>query len=479
MTSPLPKESPTAFAVSLLGIVPHAKQAEFLECRADTKVACAGRRWGKSTACAIDALWWAITRPGTTQFVIAPTADQARIIWDRARELAEQSVLAELITKVVQSPFPELRLTTLDEAGNQAESVIMARSSSHDAKYLRGHGADRVIVDECAFVPEIVLSQTVPPMLSASSYRELVLISTPFGTGTYFHHRFCDGRGVDPTIRSFHYPSSSNPRLPTEYLEQQRRQMTQLAYQTEYEALFLDDQASVFRHAVIQAAIDDTIGAGAVEGHRYVIGYDPARYADRSGVAVLDVTSEPQRAVEVRDLGGHEYLQQAAAIRGLSATYNRAQVLLDATSHDQMVEELSRNGVRAQGYKFSNESKRELIDGLVLALERGNLRIPNHADLIKELTYYRFETTASGNVKLGAPDGPGHFDDLVTALALAVWKGKRRMPYSRYRNDPEILQAVAAELAQEKSPPEPPKPDSEESIEARRLRFLQAHGLAD
>jgi hypothetical protein len=63
--------------------------------------------------------------------------------------------------------------------------------------------------------------------------------------------------------------------------------------------------------------------------------------------------------------------------------------------------------LQAEGYKFTNESKQELIDGLVMALEQGRIRIPHHADLIRELTYYRFETTPAGNVRLGAPAGWG------------------------------------------------------------------------
>jgi Terminase RNaseH-like domain len=296
----------------------------------------------------------------------------------------------------------------------------MARSSSQDAKYLRGHGADRIIADEAAYIPAVVLTQTVPPMLSASPYRELVLISTPFGTGTYFHHRFLDGQGEDPSIASFHFPSSSNPRLSVDYLEQQRREMTELAYRTEYEALFLDEQTSVFTYDLIQAAIDEEIQAGAITGHRYVIGYDPAKYSDRAGLVVLDVTEKPCRAVEVLDVGGRGYLKQATMVMKLAQTYNKARVLLDSTTHDQMLEQLKHQGVSVEGYRFTNESKGELIDGLVLAFERGDLAIPNHHDLIKELTYYRFETTSAGNVKLGAPTGPGHYDDLVTALALAV-----------------------------------------------------------
>lgn len=440
MTELLARTSPTALTVKLLGVTPHAAQSQFLECRSQTKVACCGRRFGKTVAAAIDALWFAVTRPGTTQMIVAPTADQSKILFDQVRRMAEEGLLVDVIGRVVESPFPELSLVTLNASGAEVESLIMARSVSHDGKYLRGHGADRVVADECAFIPEQVMAQVIPPMLAASPHNELVLISTPFGTGTYFHRAYERGRTGDPTITSFHFPSASNPFLPAAYMEQQRREMTQLAFDTEYGALFLDSQSSVFRQEVITAAIDDTILPGAVDGHRYVIGYDPAKYSDRSGVVVLDVTTTPHRAVEVLDLGGRDYLDQATRIRRLAQTYHSAQVLLDATSHDQMLEELIATGVHAEGYRFSNQSKQDLIDSLALALERGDLRIPNHLDLIKELTYYRFQTTQSGKVRLGAPEGPGHFDDLVTALALATWQAKLGdgLPYAWIRNDPEF-----------------------------------------
>jgi hypothetical protein len=65
----------------------------------------------------------------------------------------------------------------------------------------------------------------------------------------------------------------------------------------------------------------------------------------------------------------------------------------------------------------------------VLEWEQGRIRITHHADLICEPTYYRFETTPAGNVRLGTPAGVGHYDDLVTALALAAMAGNKRREF--------------------------------------------------
>jgi len=422
MTNLSPKDSPAAFAIQFLGTQPHLGQIEFLECRAPIKVLCSGRRWGKSTTAAMDLLWFAVTRPGTTQVILGPTLDQANIIFDMAYQLADNGLLKPLLSEIVRSPFPKMTLVVSDGSGGQAKSVIMARPVGHDGKYLRGHGADRVIVDEAAYVPERVLTEVVRPMLASSRYGELVLISTPFGYN-YFHEYFARGRGAESGVQSFQFASHSNPHLSREYLESQERELPDMAFRVEYRAEFTEDQASVFRQSFISAAIDPDIETGVVmDGHEYVIGFDPAKYSDRSGVVVIDATDMPRRVVEVLDIAGRDYSLQAQTVARLASRYNRAPVLLDATIHDQMLEELKRNGVRAEGYSFNNTSKQNLINKLVLTFENREIMIPPDADLLLELQYYRFKRTSTGNVQLGAPNRVGMHDDLVTALALAVYQ---------------------------------------------------------
>lgn len=58
---------------------PHPTQREWLLCDARTKVASCGRRWGKTEAAAIDAITFALMRPGSVQMIVAPTYDQSQI----------------------------------------------------------------------------------------------------------------------------------------------------------------------------------------------------------------------------------------------------------------------------------------------------------------------------------------------------------------------------------------------------------------
>lgn len=413
------KTSPTVFAQTILGVTPHPTQVEWLECRAKVKTACCGRRWGKSFAEAIDLIWFACSRPKTTQFLFAPTADQSRIIMEYVQTLLVNSAAIRYarLTKdgrpLQSNPFPYI--------GFVNGSSIHARTAGASGVPARGRGADRIVLDEEAYIPAAIISGVIGPFLANSQYAERVNISTPFGLN-HFHDQFALGLTDNPNFASFTFPSSSSPYVTAEYLAQQRLEMTALEYSIEYEANFAENQNAVFPWTLIQSAIDPSIATTVRPGRQYAVGFDPAKYSDRSGVCVLDYTELVWQAVEIRDISGRDYLVQAGLISEMAAQYNAANVLLDATSHDQMLEELKRDRVKASGFKFTNESKNELINGLVIALEQGQVKIPNNAALIDEMKYYRYELTAAGNVRLGAD--AKHHDDLVTALALAVQQAK-------------------------------------------------------
>jgi hypothetical protein len=74
--------------------------------------------------------------------------------------------------------------------------------------------------------------------------------------------------------------------------------------------------------------------------------------------------------------------------------------------------------------------KRDLIAGVQVALDNGELRIARRlkelGSLVRELVNVRTtEGSGTGRVRIGA-DGCGEHDDLVIALALACWRAKRR-----------------------------------------------------
>lgn len=75
-----------------------------------------------------------------------------------------------------------------------------------------------------------------------------------------------------------------------------------------------------------------------------------------------------------------------------------------------------------------NVPKRDLMAGLQIALENGDLVIAkgirDREALIRELIDVQVRRRENGRLRIGA-DGDGQHEDLVIAAALAVWVAKK------------------------------------------------------
>jgi hypothetical protein len=101
--------------------------------------------------------------------------------------------------------------------------------------------------------------------------------------------------------------------------------------------------------------------------------------------------------------------------------------LVDSTGvGDPILEALSRGGPGVpssgnyEGFHFSAPGKQQLMEGLAVAIQRGELSYPDGA-IVSELEAFEYEHTRTG-VRYSAP--PGIHDDCVCALALAVRKAQ-------------------------------------------------------
>jgi hypothetical protein len=83
---------------------------------------------------------------------------------------------------------------------------------------------------------------------------------------------------------------------------------------------------------------------------------------------------------------------------------------------DPIVEQLQRLCQRVKGFKFTSQSKQQLIEGLVMSVQQTDVFFPEEP-IGSEMENFEFEYTRTG-VRYTAP--VGLHDDCVMALALAV-----------------------------------------------------------
>jgi len=433
------KHDPVLWAARLLGVELFPWQQQFIRAQAaalldpanatigSAVTGCCGRQAGKTRVDAVSLLWYADTFSHTKQMVVAPIAPQSKWIWSDCCDVLRESVLSEVRDiEIKQSDYPSIVI----RPPSGAASTITFRSVGNDGGRLRAPHANRIFGDEAARIAGSVFQSDLLPMMSAQQHRQLVMTSTPLFAGDYFHTNWLRGQDpTEPNMKSFHYPSTANPMITAELLESYRKGMTDEAFQVEFLAVWVDGAGCYFPWELITRCTDSGIRPGAAPQHRYVIGWDEAQTRDRSGVCVLDVTAsdprlDPWQAVEVLNVAPkqEDWPVQVAHVAALSRQYGKAHVVLDVTRQPALASMLKQEGVHVEGFTFggSPTKKAALLDALKALMEQGALRLPPDEELERELRFYRRDVSEGGHITLGAPTRAGHYDDLVTALALAV-----------------------------------------------------------
>ena len=190
----------------------------------------------------------------------------------------------------------------------------------------------------------------------------------------------------------------------------------------------------------------------------FYLGIDLGQRRDHTAIAVLErwdcgraFLSSVVHHLEVRYLErvplGTPYTAVVERVRRLvqhERVAGQVSVTVDSTGVGAPVVDLLREArlgcevmaVSITGGERENQSgsgwnvpKRDLIAGVQVLLERGELRISSKLRdsraLVKELLDVRMSSGGGGKVRMGA-DGSGEHDDLVVALALACWKAQRK-----------------------------------------------------
>jgi hypothetical protein len=102
-------------------------------------------------------------RRACRQLLVAPARDQARLLLAAISKLFARSPLGGLVESEVESPFPEIRLPP--------GGLIFVRAAHEGGKMLRGHAADRAVVDEAAYLPREVVEEGLGPVLADTNGR--------------------------------------------------------------------------------------------------------------------------------------------------------------------------------------------------------------------------------------------------------------------------------------------------------------------
>lgn len=289
--------------------------------------------------------------------------------------------------------------------------------SADTPENIEGFGYDKAFINEAGIVlkDEYLWDHAIRPMFWDYPCRT-VLGGTPKGKGKFYE---LAERGKDPAQKNyefFTFTSFDNPYLNVSALSEDMKDMPEMVIKQEVYAEFLDDNGTVFR------GIKDIATAtplGPQDGHLYTMGADLAKLQDWTVLTVYDRGTNKQ--VYQARFNKLEWPVQRSRIAETAKHYNNATVILDSTGVGEPIyDDLARSGVNVISFKFTNETKKQLIEKLSTYIELKRIRILNLPETIREFTNFTYDISeTTGRVHYEAP--VGFNDDIVISHGLAVW----------------------------------------------------------
>lgn len=377
---------------------PHPKQSEIINCSARFIVVDAGRRFGKSVISQTMGIMSAVE--GKQVAYITPTYQLAKTFF---KELA-RTLPADLVKKNESDLYFEF-----------ITGGVIRFFTGERLDNLRGNKFHLVVIDEAAFIPNLEDGWKQAIRATLTDYKgRAIFISTPRGNN-YFKALHLKGYS-DPDWQSFHFTSYDNPYIDPLEIDDAKRELPEVVFNQEYLGMFAENAANPFGSRPINSCVAP-MSVNPVKCY----GIDLAKYSDWTVIIGLDSAGN----VAYLDRFQCDWSSTQNKIRNLP----KAPMLIDSTGvGDPVVEQLQKEGLNVEAFKFTSQSKQEIMVGLQMAIHQERIHYPE--GIIKEeLEIFEYQYSSHG-VKYSAPSG--FHDDTVCALALAWRKFDFKAGSGRY-----------------------------------------------
>lgn len=397
---------------------PRAYQLDFLSAPQRFKIAVWNRRAGKSKTGLNQQIQRTQLKKGVYYYVLPTYKSAKQTIWD---DLIKTHLPVEIIDKKNDSEL----------AIYYKNGSIQRFVGSEDYDKLRGINAIDVVFDEYSEQNSEVWTAIFQPIIMENG-GTATFIFTPKGKnhGWELIQKARDSKDWYVSVLGVKDTHSHTE----ESLEEIKRNTPQALYQQEYEVSFVDSAGQYFRRIRenIYKVDNQTVNPFILEGD-FQIGVDLAKYNDWTVITPFNLNTF--RVYPQDRFNQIDWNLQKARIQVIYAKYCRkgqrlqdtgnVRVCIDATGvGDPVVEDLKKEINIPElpfnhAFKFTQQSRADLLKHLAILLEQDKIKIPNDEGLIAELESFRYEMSESGTLKVKVPDNMT--DDRVMSLALAVY----------------------------------------------------------
>lgn len=379
----------------------YAKQAAFLFTPARYSVVEASTKSGKTVGCLVWLFEQAALHgaPGRNYWWVAPIRDVSKIAFRRMK----RAIPRELYT----ANESELTLTLANGA------VLWFKGADHpDSLY--GEDVYAAVIDEATRC-KAEAWHAVRSTLTATR-GPVRIIGNVKGRKNWAYQLARRAESGEPDMAYFKltaHDAVEGGVLDAAEVEDAKRALPADVFRELYLAEPSDDGGNPFGLDAIRACV-----APLSERRPTVWGWDLAKSQDWTVGVALDDRGDVCR---VERWQGPWELTQAK----ITAHTAGVDALVDSTGvGDPVLEALQTHGPHFEGFKFTSQSKQQIMEGLAIAIQSRVIRFPD-GPIVQELEAFEYEYTRTG-VRYAAPQGL--HDDCVCALAMA------RHAYARPRS---------------------------------------------
>ena len=225
-----------------MGLTPDPWQSDLLRSEAARILLNCSRQSGKSTVTGALAMWEALYRPPALVLLLSPSLRQSQELFRKVLDAY----------RALGKPAPAEAESALRLELRNGSRIISLPGK--DATVRGYSGVRLLIIDEASRVLDD-LYRSVRPMLAVSGGR-LVALSTPFGKRGWWFKEYTEG-GVG--WERVAVTADDCPRIPQEFLEEERVSLGPWFFQQEYMCVFGETIDSLFSYEQVMGALSDEV----------------------------------------------------------------------------------------------------------------------------------------------------------------------------------------------------------------------------
>lgn len=400
------------------------KNAAYADCRDRWIVYRSGRQNGKTTSTAVKALHFAWFAPIMSKaaaedkrcdiVIVAPTENQARIMFGRIQDLlAKSDILKQFILKNTQG---EIQLKWMNGEGI---SHIYTRAAGETGSSLRGYSPHVIICDEASFLPDKIIIALIPSGLAKGV--QVWLTSTPFTPAGFFYDASMDSRPNVPSGKwiEFHSTYRDSPVIMSDpdYIEQMRTKMSKDAWQMEMEGEFVLVGDAFIPQYMIKESMEPM---DEIHINRCYMGVDVSRAGkDETCFQIIGIDSKNDvYLMETYRESQSNLVDLAGRIDYYIKRYHIDVAYVDSTGVGAGLIDICRSrNIPVYDIVMSLEEQEKLYKNLRMLFEKKRIHLTSRdaKDTAWQLQYLKVKFTEGNKMRIVSEQA----DDLADALTLA------------------------------------------------------------